>query len=86
VNKARLNSEYRASRPGARDRHNRDGFASRQIATQISDFPRLARLGSLSQLARRCHKYRKHTGTDGRSQRRTDGRDGGGRGADYPEL
>src|SRR5262245_55002348 len=49
---------------------------------QIGDFPRLARPSLLSQFARRCHRYRKHTGTDCRSLRRTDGRDGGGRGAE----
>ena len=62
----------------ANNRHNRAPFASRQIATQISDFPRFTRPSSLSQFARRGHIYRKHTGTDCRSQRRTDGRDGGG--------
>ena len=62
----------------ANNRHNRERFASPEIATQIREIPRFTGPSSLSHFALRCHIYRKHTGTYCRSQRRTDGRDGGG--------
>ena len=58
--------------------HNCAPFARRQIATQISDFPRLTDSGLLPQLTLRCHIYCKHNDTRGRNQRRMDGRDGRG--------